>query len=170
MKRLLLAAMLCSMSTLSHAADTQCLSGKYDAYVDASLTWYQDLLQLTKQKYPDLEEVGNWFYQGRKNHFELNRAAVHYYLKENTSKVATEKPIEAWLKLEQVDVKALATRDDALGDIAAKSFKDRQSKPHPRNYDLRSAFAELLSHPNKIDTVLSKYNQAISKAEAIKCD
>lgn len=126
-------------------------------------------LQLTNQQYPELSEVGAWFYNGRKNHFELNRAAVHYYLNEDTSKVATEQPIEAWLKLEQLDIKALASRNDALGSIASKTFADRQSTPHPKNYELRSAFAELLSHPNKIDQVLSKYNSAIAQAEGINC-
>ncbi|MDB1123961.1 hypothetical protein [Vibrio algarum] len=169
MKRFLIAALLCSASTMSHAADTQCLSGKYDAYIDASLTWYQDLIELTTQQYPDLEEVGAWFYNGRKNHFELNRGAVHYYLQEDTSKVATEQPVEAWLQLEQIDIKNLAGHDDELGKLAAESFNDRQSKPHAKNYELRSAFADLLSHPNKIDAVLSKYNQAITDAEAIKC-
>ncbi|MDV7104282.1 hypothetical protein R3X26_07665 [Vibrio sp. TH_r3] len=169
MKRFLFAALLCSASTLSQAADTQCLSGKYDSYIDASLTWYQDLIELTTQQYPDLKEVGEWFYNGRKNHFELNRAAVHVFLEEDTNKVATEQPIEAWLKLEQVDVKALANRTDELGKLASISFNDRQSKPHEKNYQLRSAFADLLSHPNKIDSVLNKYNNAIATTENINC-
>lgn len=169
MKRFLIAALLCSASTLSQAADTQCLSNKYDAYIDASLIWYQDLIELTTQQYPDLEEVGAWFYNGRKNHFELNRGAVHYYLNEDTSKVSTEKPVEAWLQLEQIDIKNLASRDDELGKLASDSFSDRQSKPHEKNYELRSAFADLLSHPNKIDDVLSKYNQAITEAEEVNC-
>jgi len=169
MKRFLIAAALCSASTITQAADTQCLSNKYDAYIDASLTWYKDLLELTTQQYPDLKEVGAWFYNGRKNHFELNRAAVHYYLEEDTSKVTTEQPVEAWLQLEQVDIKTLASRTDALGKLAAKSFSDRQSPPHTKNYELRSAFADLLSHPNKIDAVLKKYNQAIIKIEKNNC-
>lgn len=169
MKRLALTLLLCSATSTSFAADTQCLSGKYDSYIDASLNWYKDLLSLTTEQYPDLKEVGDWFYNGRQNHFELNRTAVHYYLQNDMAKVATEKPVEAWLKLEQKDIKQLAERSDELGTIAAKSFADRQSKPHPKNYELRSAFADLLSHPNKIDTALSKYNQSISAAEEIQC-
>ena len=169
MKRFVIAALLCSAPHLSLAADTQCLTGKYDAYIDASLNWYQDLITLTTEQYPELEEVSDWFYDGRKHHFELNRAAVRYYLDKDPSKVATGQSIEAWLKLEQKDVKDLASRDDALGKLAAQSFDDRQSTPHPKNYELRSAFAELLSHPDKINSVLSRYNEAIKKAEDIQC-
>ena len=43
------------------------------------------------------------------------REAVHYFLENDPSRVATEQPIEAWLKLEQHDVKQLASRR-ALGD------------------------------------------------------
>ncbi len=169
MKRLLFTTLLCGTPFLSQAVDSQCLSAKYDAYIDASLTWYQDLTRLTTEQHPDLKEVGEWFFDGRKNHFELNRAAVHYYLTQDVSRVATEQPIETWLKLEQVDIKLLAARDDELGQFAAKSYADRQSKPHPKNYQLRSAFADLLSQPNNIDDILSKYNQALIKAEETNC-
>lgn len=169
MKRLALTLLLCSVSSASFAADMQCQSNKYDAYIDASLNWYKDLTALTAQQYPELKEVGDWFYQGRKNHFELNRAAVHYYLKEDNSKVATSQPVEAWLKLEQKDIKLLAERTDTLGQVAATTFSDRQSKPHSKNYELRSAFADLLSHPNKIDKALSKYNASITAVEKTTC-
>ncbi|WP_375753797.1 hypothetical protein [Vibrio sp. HN007] len=169
MNRILITLLLCSTATFTQAADKQCLAGKYDAYIDASLNWYKDLIGLTTTQYPELKEVGEWFYEGRKQHFELNRSAVHYYLQNDTSKVATEQTIESWLQLEQKDVKTLASRSDELGEVASASFKFRQSKPHEKNYELRSAFAELLSHPNKIDSVLSKYNDAIEKAEAISC-
>jgi hypothetical protein len=169
MKRFLLATLLCSTPIFAQAEDSQCLSGKYDAYIDASLTWYKDLIGLTTQQYPELKEVGEWFFNGRKNHFELNRAAVHYYLENDSSKVQTEQPVEGWLQLKQVDVKELASRGDELGKLAATSFNDRQSKPHAKNYELRSAFADLLSHPNKIDAELSKYNQAITATEETNC-
>ncbi|WED22999.1 hypothetical protein L3Q72_06280 [Vibrio sp. JC009] len=170
MKRILTTLLLSMTATFAHSADNQCLSGKYDAYIDASLTWYQDLIELTSSQYPELAEVGDWFYQQRKNHFELNRAAVHYYLEKDMTKVATEQPIEAWLQLEQKDVKQLAGRNDSLGELANKSFQDRQHKRHPQNYELRSAFAELLSHPDKIDVILTKYNTAMEKAEQLSCD
>ena len=169
MKRLCVALLLASTSTVSLAADNQCLSGKYDAYVDASLTWYSDLAALTSEQYPGLTEVSAWFLEGRKHHFELNRAAVHYYLENDSSKVATSQPVEAWLQLEQHDVKELSTRDDELGLAARTTFEDRQSTPHKQNYELRSALAELLSHPKEIDTALQRYNQSISQLETIKC-
>ncbi|WP_117235392.1 hypothetical protein [Vibrio maerlii] len=177
MKYLALTAALFALSPASFAADstaevkgTQCYAGKYDAYIDASLNWYKDLTELTTEQYPELEEVSQWFLQGRINHFELNRAAVHYYLNKDTSKVATEQPVEAWLKLEQSDIKELAQRDDELGKVASTTFQDRQTKPHNQNYELRSAFADLLSHPKQIDKALSRYNDSIAQLEAIDCN
>lgn len=174
MKRLCVALLLASTSTFSFAAESltgnqQCLAEKYDAYIDASLNWYADLADLTSEQYPELEEVSQWFLEGRKHHFELNRAAVRYYLVNDSSKVATEQSIEGWLKLEQHDIKALSQRDDELGKIAKTTFDDRQSKPHDQNYELRSAFAELLSHPKQIDTALQRYNQSIAKVENTQC-
>ncbi len=171
MKVLALTAALLALSPIGYAAEnsTQCYSDKYDAYIDASLNWYQDLTELTTERYPELEDVSAWFLEGRKNHFELNRAAVHYYLANDTSKVATEQPVEAWLKLDQQDIKQLAQRDDELCNIANTTFQDRQSKPHSQNYELRSAFAELLSHPKDIDKALSRYNDSIAKLEATDC-
>ncbi len=169
MKRLLTLFLLTATS-MSAAANNQCLAGKYDAYIDASLGWYEDLSTLTTEKYPELADVSQWFLEGRKHHFELNRAAVHYYLENDASKVATSQPVEAWLKLEQQDIKVLASRSDELGKIAKVTFDDRQAKPHENNYDLRSAFAELLSHPKQIDTALNRYNDAIAKLETIDCN
>lgn len=170
MKRFVVAALLATSSTFTFAADQQCLSNKYDGYVDASLQWYQDLVDLTVAQYPDLDEVSQWFLDYRKHHFELNREAVHYFLKNDPSRVATEQPIEAWLKLEQHDVKQLASRSDKLGEAAQKTFSDRQSTNHEKNYDLRSAFADLLSHPQKIDSALNRYNQSIEKLEKQQCE
>lgn len=170
MTRLLIALLLGATSTMVAAADNACLSKKYDAYVDASLHWYEDLAKLTAEQYPDLKEVSEWFLEGRKNHFELNRAAVHYYLENDPSKIATSQPVEAWLQLEQKDIKTLSSRSDELGRLAQVTFSDRQSKPHEKNYDLRSAFADLLSHPTKIDDALKRYNEAIKDLETISCD
>lgn len=169
MKRTLVALLLATTSTMVAAADNACLSQKYDAYIDASLHWYEDLSQLTAEEYPQLQEVSEWFLEGRKNHFELNRAAVHYYLEQDASKVSTSKPVEAWLQLEQKDIKVLASRSDELGKLAQVTFNDRQTKPHAQNYELRSAFADLLSHPTKIDKALKRYNAAIQELEVIKC-
>ncbi|MDN3610319.1 hypothetical protein ACODM8_14335 [Vibrio ostreicida] len=170
MTRLLIALLLGATSSMVTAADNTCLSKKYDAYVDASLHWYEDLAELTSEQYPDLKEVSEWFLEGRKHHFELSRAAVHYYLEKDPSKVATAQPVEAWLQLEQKDIKTLASRSDTLGQLAKVTFNDRQSAPHEKNYDLRSAFADLLSHPTKIDSALNRYNQAIKELEKLSCD
>lgn len=171
MKRLLLASVLALSSSFVSAGteNNQCLAEKYDMYIDASLNWYQDLVTLTSEKYPNLEEVGQWFLESRKHHFELNREAVHYFLVNNPSKVATEQSVEAWLKLEQKEIKELAMRDDDLGRTAARTFNDRQATAHAQNYELRSAFAELLSHPKQIDKALSRYNESIAKLETTTC-
>lgn len=169
MKRMLVALLLGTTSTFAAAADNTCLAKKYDAYIDASLHWYEDLASLTSEQYPELKEVSDWFLEGRKHHFELNRAAVHYYLTEDQTKVATEQPVEAWLQLEQKDIKVLASRSDELGQLAKVTFGDRQAKPHEKNYELRSAFADLLSHPTKIDSALKRYNSSIKQLESINC-
>ncbi len=169
MKRTLVAMLLAATSTFATAADNACLSKKYDAYIDASIHWYEDLATLTAKQYPDLTEVSQWFLEGRKNHFELNRTAVHYYLDNDPAKVATNQPVEAWLQLEQKDIKVLASRSDELGQVAKTTFADRQAKPHEKNYQLRSAFADLLSHPTKIDSALKRYNASIKQLESIQC-
>lgn len=170
MKRFVVALMLASTSSVALAADSQCLAQKYDAYIDASLNWYSDLAQLTTQQYPELQDVSGWFLEGRQHHFELNRAAVHYYLKHDASRVATDKSIENWLQLEQSDIKQLASRSDELGEIAKRTFEDRQAANHEKNYELRSAFADLLSHPKKIDAALNRYNDAIAGVSKVKCN
>ncbi|MCG3728165.1 hypothetical protein [Vibrio cincinnatiensis] len=169
MKRSIVTLLLVSGSMTATAADNQCLAKKYDAYIDASLAWYQDLTQITTETYPDLDDVGQWFLAGRQHHFELNRTAVHYYLNHQSEKVATSQSIESWLKLDQQEIKTLASRDDELGQSAKVTFDDRQSKPHEKNYQLRSAFAELLSHPKQIEPALNRYNEAMAKAERIHC-
>ena len=170
MNRVMIALLLGLSSNGAFAADNTCLSQKYDAYIEASMHWYEDLSQLTAEQYPDLTEVSQWYLDGRRHHFALNATAVKYYLDNDTSKVATSKPVEAWLQLEQKEIKTLAARSDNLGQVAAKTFADRQAKPHPQNYELRSAFADLLSHPTKLDTALKRYNAAISKVELMHCN
>ncbi|EGU48064.1 hypothetical protein VII00023_17544 [Vibrio ichthyoenteri ATCC 700023] len=170
MNRVMIALLLSVSSSAAFSADNDCLSQKYDAYIEASMHWYEDLSQLTAQQYPDLKEVSQWYLDARRNHFDLNAAAVKYYLANDATKVATQKPVEAWLQLEQKEIKALAERDDELGQIAAKTFADRQAVPHKQNYELRSAFADLLSHPTKIDEALQRYNTAIAQVELMSCN
>ncbi|MGY5707164.1 hypothetical protein ACXHPE_01115 [Vibrio cincinnatiensis] len=169
MKRSIVMLILASLSMTATAADNQCLAKKYDAYIDASLVWYQNLTELTTETYPELAEVSQWFLAGRQHHFDLNRTAAHYYLEHQPEKVATSQSIESWLKLDQQDIKTLAMRNDELGQRAKLTFGDRQSQPHEKNYQLRSAFAELLSHPKQIEPALNRYNEAIAKAERIHC-
>ncbi|MCW8327784.1 hypothetical protein MD588_03105 [Photobacterium sp. SDRW27] len=151
------------------AASTSCESDKYHQYVDASLSWYQSLVDLAVKKDESLKEVGQWFLDGRKHHFELNREAVDWYLANDKDELDLTQPVESWLKLTQQDVKALSQQDNELGQFAKKSFNDRQSKPHPQNYELRSAFAELLTHPGNIDKPLNAYNEKMTAIAAIDC-
>ncbi|MCL9782743.1 hypothetical protein M9194_15010 [Vibrio sp. S4M6] len=174
MKRLIMTVLLTTVpyfaNAANNAANTVCLQEKYNDYIDASLAWYTDLTQLTAQEHPELKEVSEWFLQGRQHHFELNRVAVTYYLQNDPNKVATELPVEQWLQLQQKDIKQLASRDDELGQIAKTTYEDRQAVPHKDNYELRSAFADLLSNPQKINDSLQKYNTEITKIELIKCE
>lgn len=155
--------------TLAAAANNECQIEKYDNYINASIHWYEDLSELTSSSNPDLKEVSDWFLDGRKKHFELNRVAVSTFLTEQPTKVSTELDVESWLQLSQQDVKALAERDDQLGQLAKASFEYRQAKPHPQNYEFRSALAELLSHPNKIQPALDAYNKSVMQANETDC-
>jgi len=157
------------LATSAQAANTECLSDKYSQYVDASLTWYEELIAITVKKDPNLESVGNWFLKGRKHHFELNRAAVDFYLKNDPSKVKTNQSIESWLQLDQKEIKSLSMKDDALGKVAKITFDDRQAPPHKQNYELRSAFADILSHPKEIDAPLKAYNKTMTQISDINC-
>ncbi|MFA0337148.1 hypothetical protein [Vibrio breoganii] len=164
-----LVLLLSALPTFAFAANTECQIEKYDTYIDASINWYQDLATMTSQDSPELKEVSEWFLEGRKKHFELNRAAVHTFLESQPNKVSTELDVESWLQLSQSDIKELATRDDELGNIAKQSFEYRQAKSHPQNYEFRSALAALLSHPNKIQGALDSYNQSIQDVVAMDC-
>jgi hypothetical protein len=172
MKRLTLVALLplILMSNVNAQSREECAIQHYDTYIDASLQWYSDLTELTINEYPELESVSAWFLEGRKHHFELSRAVVHDALHNNPTKIATSRSIESWLQLEQTEVKQLSMRDDKIGMLAQATFSDRQATPHEKNYELRSAFAELLSHPKKIDTALSKYNEKMEFIEHNPCE
>lgn len=150
--------------------DTLCVSQKYHNYVDASITWYENLVGLTIKKDPSLEGVANWFLEGRRNHFMLNQEAFDFYLENDPAKLNFDAPVESWLNLTQEDVRALSISNSELTDAAKKVYEFRQGKAHEGNYDLRSALASLLSHPKEIDAPLKQYNDAISKLSATRCD
>ena len=158
------------LPTAAFAYTQTCESNKYHQYIDASLEWYQNLVQLTVQKDPDLQEVGDWFMEGRTHHFELKREAVDWYLANDKSHLDLSQSVESWLKLTQQDIKALSAQQGNLGDYAKKVFEDRQSTPHPKNYELRSAFADLLTHPDEIDKPLKAYNRQMIAIAATQCE
>lgn len=170
MKKIFVAIAATLVTLPSFASQMTCNADKYTSYIDASIGWYQDLADITVNKYPELDEVSQWFVEQRINHFQLNNEAVQVFLKEESSKVATNLSVESWLKLTQQDIKALTQRTDTLGELANASFSDRQSTPHPKNYELRSAFADLLSDPKLIEAPLKKYNDAIESIENIDCN
>lgn len=151
------------------ASTTRCDSDKYHQYVDASLSWYQSLVDLAVQKDESLKDVEVWFLEGRKHHFELNREAVDWYLDHDKSRLDQSQSVESWLQLSQHDVKKLSQQQNELGVYAKKAFEDRQSKPHSKNYELRSAFADLLTHPGNIDKPLNAYNDKMTKIANIQC-
>ncbi|CAM4303767.1 hypothetical protein [Vibrio neonatus] len=166
----MLVLLLSAMPAFAFAANTECQIKKYDTYIDASINWYQDLATITSNDKPQLKEVSEWFVDGRKKHFELNREAVHTFLKSEPNKVSTEADVESWLQLTQSDIKALSNRDDKLGQLAKQSFQYRQAQSHPQNYEFRSALADLLSHPNKIEHALNRYNHSIEDVVAMNCN
>ncbi|MBC7003905.1 hypothetical protein BIZ37_15180 [Photobacterium sp. BZF1] len=164
---LVLSAALIPSVTL--ASSSSCESDKYHQYIDASLNWYENLVELAVEKEPNLKEVGDWFLEGRKHHFELSRDAFDWYLANDKEKLALSLPVESWLNLTQQDVKALSEQDSELGKAAKLAFDDRQSKPHPQNYALRSAFAELLTHPGNIEKPLNAYNEKMAAIAEMEC-
>jgi hypothetical protein len=157
------------ISNVNAESTEECTLQQYDTYIDASLQWYSDLTELTVSEYPELDSVSAWFLEGRKHHFELSRAVVHDALINNPTKINTSRSIESWLQLEQTEVKQLSLRDDKIGMLAKETFDDRQAAPHEKNYQLRSAFAELLSHPKKIDSALMRYNEKMAVIEQNPC-
>ncbi|MGF1740349.1 hypothetical protein L4C34_04550 [Vibrio profundum] len=171
MKRYLSLTLLCSLAPFAQAGTKmdQCLQNKYHAYLDASLDWYRDLINITTDRNPDLKQVGQQFLISRQHHFDLSGVAFNYYLYTDPSKVTLEQPVEHWLKLSQQDVKQLAKRDDELGKAAKLTYNDRQKAPNQQNYQLRSAFSQILSNPNIIGTALNKYNTSITKIDLTLC-
>ncbi len=66
MKRYALALVAALLPMMSHAAPVEnadCYSTKYHDYVDASINWYQALVDMTVEKDPALDEVADWFFK-----------------------------------------------------------------------------------------------------------
>lgn len=175
MRRSALLVVLSLVSSFASAKDIDqldklCLSQKYHHYVTASINWYESLVEMTTKKDPKLEEVANWFLQGRREHFELNQQAFDYYLEHDPSKLHLSASVESWLSLSQEDVKTLSASKGELAQAAKKVFDFRQGQAHQGNYDLRSALASLLSHPKEIEGPLKRYNDEMATLAATNCD
>ncbi|ODP98810.1 MULTISPECIES: hypothetical protein [Salinivibrio] len=165
----LVAALLPIMSNAAPIKNADCYSAKYHDYVDASINWYQALVDMTVKKDPTLDEVAAWFLKGRKNHFNLNAQAFDYYLENDSAKLNLEAPVESWLKLSQEDVKTLAQSSLPPSTLAEKVFNFRQGEAMDGNYTLRSALADLLSHPKEIDKALNQYNDQMNSINQRQC-
>ncbi|WP_434360389.1 hypothetical protein NF212_07825 [Parasalinivibrio latis] len=164
-----LALMLALLPLSVFAQNNACLSEKYHGYVDASINWYEDLVKLTVEKDATLEDVSQWFLEGRKNHFEFNKEAFDYYLENDPGRLKLDTSVEGWLNLSQDDIKTLSQTEGPLSEKAAEVFNFRQSTPHARNYDMRSALADILSHPDAIQEALNRYNTAVLDVSNTEC-
>ena len=141
--------------------DIQCAKNSYHDYVDASIEWYENLVRLTIKDDPKLKDVAEWFMDGRKKHFLLNKDAFDWYINNDESKLDFNTSVESWLKLSQEDIRKLSLTSTPISGAAKEVFDFRQGKAHADNYALRTAFADLLSHPKKIEEPLGTYNQKI---------
>ncbi|OBU41979.1 hypothetical protein [Photobacterium damselae] len=169
MKKSFIYACLCITPAMAYSQNDQCYSDKYHQYVEASMAWYHNLVDLSVRQNPNLQEVGDWFIQSRQHHFDLNQSAFNWYLAHDKQKLNLNLPTESWLTLTQQDIKLLSQQENELGKVAQLSFADRQAPPHAQNYQLRSQFAELLTHPEKIAPSLNAYNETIRVIEETKC-
>ncbi|OOE98201.1 hypothetical protein [Salinivibrio sp. IB643] len=172
MKRYALALVAALLPMMSHAAPVEnadCYSAKYHDYVDASINWYQALVEMTVEKDASLDEVADWFLRGRTNHFNLNAQAFDYYLNNDSAKLNLDAPVESWLMLSQEDVKILSQSSLPPSSLAKDVFAFRQGESMEGNYALRSALADLLSHPKEIDKPLNQYNDQMVSINDRQC-
>ncbi len=169
MKNVCLAIAL-SLSTFGAYADTQsCHSDIYHDYISASLEWYEDLVSVAIEKDESLKDVAEWFLSGRRTHFLFNQTAVDWYLDNDREQLRLDQSVESWLAFDQEKIRDIANSDHPLALEAKKVYELRQSKPHQQNYELRSAFAELLSHPGNIDEPLTSYNDKMARLSTVEC-
>ncbi|WP_087016088.1 hypothetical protein [Thaumasiovibrio subtropicus] len=169
MKRMTLAITLALTALTVKAGEKECQSEMYHNYVDASLEWYQDLVSVAVEQDESLTDVAEWFLNGRRTHFLFNRTAVDWYLSNEPEKLQLALSVESWLTLDQAEIRALSESQHALSDDAKAMYELRQAKPHKQNYQLRSAFADLLSHPDKIDGPLKSYNEKMTQLAEMNC-
>ncbi|MFD2176807.1 hypothetical protein [Veronia pacifica] len=149
--------------------DKQCAKKNYLDYVSASILWYENLVNLTVNKHPQLQEVANWFLDGRRKHFTLNEVAFNWYLENDESRLNFNKSVESWLTLTQEDIRKLSLTSTPISPDAKAVFDFRQGKAHEGNYELRTALADLLSNPKEIERPLRAYNDSIAKITNHSC-
>ena len=153
----------------ANADEIKCSIQKYNQYIESSLFWYQSLTQLAVQQNSDLKDVAQWFLKGRRHHLALNQQALSWYFQSDQSKIKLNGPVESWIRLTQADIKDLTRHANQLLPYAQRVFHDRQQKPHPQNYQLRTMFASLLTQPQLIRQPLIQYNSNINNINKITC-
>ncbi len=151
------------------ASDNTCSRQKYDQYVQSSLQWYQTLIDLAVKEDKALEEVGRWFLQARQHHLILNQQALSWYFQHQPQRIPLTLPVESWIALTQTEIKTLSQQSNALTPYAQRVFANRQAKPHPQNYQLRTMFALLLTQPQLMKNPLMTYNEKIKNINKINC-
>jgi hypothetical protein len=110
---------------------------------------------------------GIWPVVGR-HHFKFYQAAFIWYLQHEPNKLHLNQSVESWLSLTQEEISNIAKSQSPLATKAKAVFDERQNN-HPDNYKLRAQFAQLLTDPKKIKSALDRYQSALARIEAIKC-
>ncbi|MGL5006664.1 MAG: hypothetical protein ACRC53_04625 [Plesiomonas sp.] len=153
----------------AHAFDQVCFTHKYEQFVQASDAWYATLLNKVTQQNPTLKVASEQFLNERTNYLNRNLSAVKWYLSHEPNKLALDKPVNEWLSLDEESEKTLSNQNSEFARLNTQVFNDRVVKPNPQSYALRSAFAELLTHPENVRIELDNYNRAMKKIEALHC-
>ncbi|MGL4855358.1 MAG: hypothetical protein ACRDDP_08655 [Plesiomonas sp.] len=157
------------LSFPSHALDQTCFTQKYEQFVQASDAWYATLLSKVTQQDPTLKVASEQFLNERKNYFNRNLTAVKWYLNHEPARLALDKSVNEWLSLDEESEKKLSSQSSEFAALNEQVFNDRVVKPNPQSYALRSAFAELLTHPENVREGLESYNRSMEKIEAVHC-
>lgn len=174
MFRFVLPLCLTLMSTPSVASNINdynqsCLKEKYQAYIDASVSWYENLINEVVEKHPDLKAVSDWFLEGRYDHFKLKQMVFTNYLSTDPDLLHLNKPVESWLNLTQEDIKSLSLSQSNIKEMAKKVYEFRQGNAQQGNYELRSALADLLKNPQNIEEPLNRYNDKMQVLTDMSC-
>lgn len=163
--------MISLLPTLSYANTTfdQCVSDKYQKYIQASISWYENIISHTVEKHPDLNEVTQLFFDLREKHFLFNQKVFDFYLINQPDQLNLSRSVESWLDISQYDIQQLSLQSSPLSMSAKEIHALRQTSGHRDNYKLRTALADLFSDPNNMKTALDNYNQKITQINQTKC-